>query len=343
MIKNEIVKLKDITIKNVFKIECKDIVLKEFELEDLDEIYELTLQHEITDFLPDWIATKEKRREWLVKYEINENREFLESVPNISTSGRKALRLAIILKETNQIIGWCCSGFKAELPLPNREIGYAVSKNYRNKGYTTQAAKGLIKYLFENTNLDVLNATALTYNKPSNRVIEKCGFKFINNVEIENHEFYYYKLNKSEWENNMKNFVIDDSTSEEGEIVRKGIIEYNLSKVPFTQEPSFISINKVIKGINGDVLAGIRSELYCWNCLYIDILWVKEGCRHEGYGSALLNEVEKIAKEKGCKLIHLDTFDFQAKDFYNKCGYEVFGVLDDCPLTHKRYYMKKNI
>jgi len=33
MIKNEIVKLKDITIKNVFKIECKDIVLKEFELE----------------------------------------------------------------------------------------------------------------------------------------------------------------------------------------------------------------------------------------------------------------------------------------------------------------------
>ena len=118
--------------------------------------------------------------------------------------------------------------------MPNREIGYAVSKNYRNKGYTTQAAKGLIKYLFENTNLDVLNATALTYNKPSNRVIEKCGFKFINNVEIENHEFYYYKLNKSEWENNMKNFVIDDSTSEEGEIVRKGIIEYNLSKVPFT-------------------------------------------------------------------------------------------------------------
>lgn len=53
-----------------------------------------------------------------------------------------------------------------------------------------------------------------------------------------------------------------------------------------------------------------RSELYCWNCLYIDILWVKEEFRKDGYGSALLNEVEKIAKEKGCRLIHLDTFDF---------------------------------
>ena len=41
------------------------------------------------------------------------------------------------------------------------------------------------------------------------------------------------------------------------------------------------------------------------------------------------------------RLIHLDTFDFQAKDFYLKHGYEVFGVLDDCPKGHKRYYMKK--
>jgi GNAT superfamily N-acetyltransferase len=72
-------------------------------------------------------------------------------------------------------------------------------------------------------------------------------------------------------------------------------------------------------------------------------LWVKEKYRKEGYGSVLLNEVEKIAKEKGCNLVHLDTFDFQAKDFYLKQGYEIFGVLDDCPIEHKRYYMKKNI
>jgi GNAT superfamily N-acetyltransferase len=141
----------------------------------------------------------------------------------------------------------------------------------------------------------------------------------------------------------MKKIVIEDSMREESEVVRKGIIEYNLSKVPFTQEPSFVCINKVIKGSNGDILAGIKSELYCWNCLYIDILWVKEEFRKYGYGSALLNEVEKIAKEKGCKLIHLDTFDFQARDFYIKHGYEVFGVLDDCPIEHKRYYMKKSI
>ena len=56
-----------------------------------------------------------------------------------------------------------------------------------------------------------------------------------------------------------------------------------------------------------------------------------------------LKEIENIAIEKGCHLIHLDTFDFQAKDFYIKHGYEVFGVLDECPKKHKRYYLKKLI
>lgn len=141
----------------------------------------------------------------------------------------------------------------------------------------------------------------------------------------------------------MKDFVIEKSTSEESRLVDDGIYEYNLLNVPFTQEPAFIPINRVIKGLNGEVLAGINSELYCWNCLYVSILWVNDQCRKGGYGSALLNEVEKVAKEQGCKLVHLDTFDFQARDFYIKQGYEVFGVLEDCPEGHKRYYMKKNI
>ena len=141
----------------------------------------------------------------------------------------------------------------------------------------------------------------------------------------------------------METYIIEESSREDYDLVDSGIVEYNLSKVTFTQEQPFISINRVIKDANGEVLAGINSILYCWNCLYIDALWVKEEYRKEGYGSALLNEVEKIAKEKGCNLVHLDTFDFQAKDFYLKHGYEVFGILDDCPIDHRRYYVKKNI
>ncbi|WP_243277914.1 GNAT family N-acetyltransferase [Clostridium yunnanense] len=204
MCKSEIMTPNNIKSKKVFTIDCKDVVLREFQMEDLDAIYNITLQPEIEEFLPDWIATKEQRREWLVKYEIKENKEFLDSVPNIANIRNRVLRLGVILKDTNELIGWITSGLKEELPPPNREIGYAISKDYTCKGYATQAAEGLIKYLFENTNTKVLNATALTYNKPSNKVIQKCGFRLMGTMNIEGKDFYYYKLNKSDWENKSK-------------------------------------------------------------------------------------------------------------------------------------------
>lgn len=139
----------------------------------------------------------------------------------------------------------------------------------------------------------------------------------------------------------MCNYIIKESNKEEAELIVDGLIAYNLSKIPLIQDFPLIWINRVIVDTNGDIVAGINSKMYCWNCLYIDSLWVKEAHRKEGLGSKLLNEVEKIAKEKGCHLIHLDTFDFQAKDFYIKHGYEFFGTLDECPKGHKRYFMKK--
>lgn len=141
----------------------------------------------------------------------------------------------------------------------------------------------------------------------------------------------------------MCSYIIRESKEEESELIVEKIVEYNLSKVPIIQESSFIRINRVIVDTYGDIIAGINSKMYCWNCLYIDVLWVKEEYRKEGFGSKILNEIEKVAKDKGCYLIHLDTFDFQAKDFYIKHGYDIFGILDECPQRHKRYFMKKFI
>lgn len=185
--------------KEVFPIDCKDIVLREFRLEDLDELYNLTLQPEITDFLPDWIGTKDQYKKWLEEIYIKANKEFLKAIPNIENEG---LIFGIILKGTKEFIGWCFTALKDELPCPNREIGYAISKYHRNKGYTTQAVEGMIKFLFKKTNVEVLNALALTYNIPSNRVIQKCGFKYINEIKIDDRKFHYYRINKNELQSN---------------------------------------------------------------------------------------------------------------------------------------------
>lgn len=141
----------------------------------------------------------------------------------------------------------------------------------------------------------------------------------------------------------MSKYKIVESTKEEINFVENSIVEYNESNVPFEASIPFSKINKNIKDEEGNIIAGINSIYYAWKCIYIDALWVNEKYRKMGLGSQLLDDVEKTAKAYGCHLIHLDTFDFQAKDFYIKKGYELHGVLEDCPLEHKRYYFCKKL
>ena len=139
------------------------------------------------------------------------------------------------------------------------------------------------------------------------------------------------------------NFKIENCKNGDEDYIIDRLVEYNLSKVPAEQDVWFDILDKKITEDNGNIIAGCVARMYCWNVAYVDTLWVDETYRGKGLGAKLLEEVEITAKEKGCYLIHLDTFDFQAKEFYEKQGYEVFGVLDNCPTEHCRYYLKKNL
>ncbi len=141
----------------------------------------------------------------------------------------------------------------------------------------------------------------------------------------------------------MDEIDITVSTTEDNEFLYKKINEFNNAQVPFTQKDIHINISYTLKDKENAIIGGIKSILYCWGCLYIDVLWIDEKYRKNHFGSILLNKVETEAKEIGCNLVHVDTFDFQAKDFYLKNGYELFGELDNCPPGHKRSYLKKEM
>ncbi|MBD3921865.1 GNAT family N-acetyltransferase [Paenibacillus sp. PR3] len=180
--------------RNVFTIECEDIVLREFQENDLDAFHALTWEPHFHAYLTDWNVAREQREEWFLQYEIPDNKRFLDAVAQDGDIGELRLRLGIILKATGQFIGVCGTGIKDELPAPNREILYGISSGHRNKGYTTQAAQGLIKFLFDHTNVTELIAIAEISNLPSNKVIQKCGFVFQNDVVIDHQNYHYYKL-----------------------------------------------------------------------------------------------------------------------------------------------------
>ncbi|MBZ3763204.1 GNAT family N-acetyltransferase [Bacillus cereus] len=187
----------------LFRIDCGDIYLQEFMIKDAESIYKIANQPEIEKVLPDWKSTKEQRMDWIANYEIPANQAFLEAVKTTNNIDNHMLKLGIFKKATNECIGWCCTGMKEELPSPNREIMYAISNEHQNHGYATKATKGLIDYLFKETNLNVLNAIALINNVPSNKVIKKCGFIYLSEQKIENQLYNHYVLNKSEWIKNI--------------------------------------------------------------------------------------------------------------------------------------------
>jgi GNAT superfamily N-acetyltransferase len=91
---------------------------------------------------------------------------------------------------------------------------------------------------------------------------------------------------------------------------------------------------------NQEVLGGIIGAVY-WNWLYIDLLWLRDELRGKGYGHELLTQMEDQARRLGAKNVYLDTFSFQAPEFYRRHGYHVFGELPDFPAGHTRYFMTK--
>lgn len=75
--------------------------------------------------------------------------------------------------------------------------------------------------------------------------------------------------------------------------------------------------------------------------LFVELLAVPDEHRGANHGRALLAQAESIARANGCIGVWLDTFEFQARGFYEKLGYEVFGTLDDHPVGQKRFFLRK--
>jgi len=137
----------------------------------------------------------------------------------------------------------------------------------------------------------------------------------------------------------IADYKLSPATNEEAETLNDKVNSFVAQQVSFDGDTEVLK-DYVIKE-NGLIIAGIRACFYLGECLAINVLFVEESHRLKGLGALLLNQVEADARAMGAKLSHLDTFNHQAKDFYLKHGYDVFGILEDCPKGHKRYYMKK--
>ncbi len=77
--------------------------------------------------------------------------------------------------------------------------------------------------------------------------------------------------------------------------------------------------------------------------LFVDHLVVPASFRGQGLGSKILAMAETEALARGCTDAWLNTFEFQARGFYEKIGYTCFGELPNYPTGYSRFFMKKSL
>lgn len=140
----------------------------------------------------------------------------------------------------------------------------------------------------------------------------------------------------------MSYHITRENNNEDKEHVNNQLFYYNLAHFPEDLRGRYEQISLFLKDENGLVRGGLLGEV-CWNWLEIHTLMVDEDIRKFGYGSKLLSEIEQIALEKKCDFIKVDTLSFQALDFYEKNGYQVFGSIDNVGREFKHYYLKKDL
>ncbi len=95
-------------------------------------------------------------------------------------------------------------------------------------------------------------------------------------------------------------------------------------------------------GKDGPITGGAWGRSY-YQWLFIELLVVPEALRGQGIGSELLRKAEAEARQRACHGVWLDTFSFQARGFYEKHGYAVFGEIADYPAPHSRFFLSKRL
>jgi ribosomal protein S18 acetylase RimI-like enzyme len=97
-----------------------------------------------------------------------------------------------------------------------------------------------------------------------------------------------------------------------------------------------------VENTAGELLGGLTAWIW-GRCCAVDMLWVREDQRHEGWGSRLMRAAEAEAVRRGCTDMIVSTYTFQAPEFYRKLGYRETGRAAGIPGGHEDVQFHKTI
>ena len=145
------------------EIDLNRILLRPFEMKDVNDVFDYASDEEITKFLT-----------WNPHQNIQETESLLKNV--FTKYDEKTFRWTIVYKKNNKVIG-SIDAIRFNLERESAEIGYVLNRAYHNQGLMSEAFKGVIDYLFNDVDLKEIRACFELGNEASKKVMGKCGLK----------------------------------------------------------------------------------------------------------------------------------------------------------------------
>jgi RimJ/RimL family protein N-acetyltransferase len=166
------------------EIETARLYLRQFTLDDLDDLYHIYSDSEVMKYFATGVRTREATETaihtMLQRWEQNNFGMW-----------------AVVHKIDCKMIGRCGLGFLDKTS--EVELGYALNKAYWNQGLMTEASLASLNYGFEILKLDRIVAIARPENIASQRVMQKVGFKYENNARYYETDVVYYSISRSQY------------------------------------------------------------------------------------------------------------------------------------------------
>ncbi|MCU0884192.1 MAG: GNAT family N-acetyltransferase [Beijerinckiaceae bacterium] len=136
----------------------------------------------------------------------------------------------------------------------------------------------------------------------------------------------------------MATVQVDTRFDEVHKAVLDGLVAYNTALLgDGGRQPVAVSVR------DGEAIVGGAVGRYWHGWVYVDLFWVSEALRGQQIGTRVMDALEAHALDLGARGVHLTTYSWQARPFYERRGYAVFGSLSPYPEGHACYWLSKTL
>jgi GNAT superfamily N-acetyltransferase len=122
-------------------------------------------------------------------------------------------------------------------------------------------------------------------------------------------------------------------------VVGEGLLALNRAVIG---DPHERQLAVFVRDGTGRVVGGLLGHIR-WKWVYVAKLWLPDELRGHGIGTRVMQAIEDYARRHDCHGIYLDTFEYQARPFYERLGYEQFGVLEGYPPGYRQFHLRKSL